>query len=93
MFSKPDTYVEGDETISEEQLDADLAEALADMKALRAGKIKFRETIVERETQRERDAVAALVADLLTYANAHTLNEEDVRTVEALSSRVRQLVP
>ena len=85
-----DTPVEGDETVSEEQFDADLAEALKDMKALRRGETTFRETILEREAPAERAAIAALFADLLHYANTHTVTEENAKTVEQFKSRVHQ---
>ncbi len=86
----PDTHVEGDETVSEEQFDADLVEALKDMKMLRRGETFFRETIIEQETPAERATIAALFADLLHYANTYTLTEEDAKTVEQFNSRVHQ---
>ena len=85
-----DTHVEGDETVSEEQFDADLAEAPKDMKVLRRGETFFRETIIEQETLAERATIAALFADLLYYANTHTLTEDDAKTVEQFNSRVHQ---
>lgn len=81
---------EEDEAVSSEQLDADIAEALAEMKQVRAGKVKLRETIIERKTPAEREVISSLFAELLSYANSHMITEEDEKIVQEFNARIQQ---